>query len=356
MDHIFSPPCTLYLVPCTGIFYIFDHTKKQSLQKILIIRFSSIGDIVLTTPIIRCLKQQLPDAEIHFLTKEKFYPVIKANPDIDHLHVFQDDLASVIRTLKKLDFNFVVDLHRNLRSARVKMALRKPSGTFNKLNFKKWLIVNFKINKLPDRHIVDRYFESVKKLGVVNDMKGLDYFIPEEDILNPGDLPLTHREGFVAWVIGGMHYTKMLPGEKIIELCSMINKPIVLLGDQGDYDMAERIKDHCQDKVYNACGFYNINQSASILSQASVVLTNDTGLMHIAAALRKEIYSFWGNTIPGFGMYPYLPAGEGKSHILEVEGLSCRPCSKIGYKKCPKKHFRCMMDHDLEQLAAKLNA
>ena len=78
--------------------------------------------------------------------------------------------------------------------------------------------------------------------------------------------------------------------------------------------------------------------------------------MHIAAALRKEIYSFWGNTIPGFGMYPYLPAGQGKSYILEVEGLSCRPCSKIGYKKCPKKHFRCMMDHDLEQLAAKLNA
>ena len=351
---LFSPPCTLYPVP--GFFIFLTIQKKQSLQKILIIRFSSIGDIVLTTPIIRCLKQQLPDAEIHFLTKEKFYPVIKANPDIDHLHVFQDDLASVIRTLKKLDFNFVVDLHRNLRSARVKMALRKPSGTFNKLNFKKWLIVNFKINKLPDRHIVDRYFESVKKLGVVNDMKGLDYFIPEEDILNPGDLPLTHREGFVAWVIGGMHYTKMLPGEKIIELCSMINKPIVLLGDQGDYDMAERIRDHCQDKVYNACGFYNINQSASILSQASVVLTNDTGLMHIAAALRKEIYSFWGNTIPGFGMYPYLPAGEGKSHILEVEGLSCRPCSKIGYKKCPKKHFRCMMDHDLEQLAAKLNA
>ena len=152
------------------------------MQKILIIRFSSIGDIVLTTPLIRCIKKQLPDAEIHYLTKEKFYPVIKANPNISRIHTFKDDLGQVIRSLKKINFDFIVDLHKNLRSTRVKLALRKPAGSFDKLNFKKWLIVNLKINKLPEEHIVERYFKSLNSLGVGNDKKGLDHYIPEEDL------------------------------------------------------------------------------------------------------------------------------------------------------------------------------
>ncbi|RLD81139.1 MAG: glycosyl transferase [Bacteroidetes bacterium] len=324
------------------------------MQKILIIRFSSIGDIVLTTPIIRCIKQQFPDAEIHYLTKEKFYPVIKANPYISRIYTFANDLGPLIATLKEIDFDFVVDLHRNLRSSRVRLALRKPSATFNKLNFKKWLIVNLKMDRLPDMHIVDRYFEAVRPMGVENDGQGLDYFIPVEDLLLMEDLPPSHADGFVAFVIGGMHYTKMLPEEKIIELCRLINKPVILMGGPGEHEKAERIKDLCEEKIYNACGLYNINQSASLLKMSSIVLTNDTGLMHIAAAFRKEIFSFWGNTIPAFGMYPYLPEGEGTSHIIEVKGLSCRPCSKLGYSKCPKKHFRCMMDIDTDQLSARI--
>lgn len=297
----------------------------------------------------------MPDVEIHYLTKEKFYPVIKANPYISRIHIFKDDLSGVIRSLKNIKFDFIVDLHKNLRSSRIKLALRKPSGTFKKLNFKKWLIVNLKIDKLPDQHIVDRYFGAVQKLGVKNDGKGLDYYIPEEDILQFEDLPPSHVEGFLAFVIGGMHYTKMYPEEKIIELCRMIQIPIVLLGGPGDHDKAERIMEQCSEKIYNACGLFNINQSASIISMASQVVTNDTGLMHIAAAFKKEIFSVWGNTIPGFGMYPYFPRGEERSHIFEVEALTCRPCSKIGYSKCPKKHFRCMMDIDTEKLAGKIN-
>ena len=325
------------------------------MQKILIIRFSSIGDIVLTTPLIRCIKKQLPDAEIHYLTKEKFYPVIKANPNISRIHTFKDDLGQVIRSLKKINFDFIVDLHKNLRSTRVKLALRKPAGSFDKLNFKKWLIVNLKINKLPEEHIVERYFKSLNSLGVGNDKKGLDHYIPEEDLLLTGDLPPSHADGFLAFVIGGMHYTKMYPEEKIIELCQRLEKPLILLGGSEDHARAERIREQCQDKVYNACGLYNINQSASIIRLASKVITNDTGLMHIAAAFQKEIFSLWGNTIPGFGMYPYLPEEKGKSYIFEVKDLSCRPCSKIGYSKCPKKHFRCMMDIDNRKLAAKIN-
>lgn len=326
------------------------------MQKILIIRFSSIGDIVLTSPIVRCIKQQIPYAEVHFLTKEKFHSVLKTNPYIDQIHTFTDDLKGMLRELKKEKFDFIVDLHKNLRSSRVKMTLKKPSASFDKLNFQKWLIVNFKINRLPDMHIVDRYFEAVKKLGVKNDHKGLDYFLDEKNLFDANDLPETHKKAFFAFAIGGMHYTKMYPEEKCIELCQKLNMPIVLLGGKDDHEKGKNIAAACGELVYNACGKYSVNQSASVIKVADKIITNDTGMMHIAAAFKKEIYSIWGNTIPEFGMYPYLPEGEGKSVIVEVEGVSCRPCSKIGYEKCPKKHFRCMMDIDVSDLAARIKA
>lgn len=325
------------------------------MKKVLIIRFSSIGDIVLTSPVIRCLHEQMPAVELHYLTKEKFLPVLIANPYIHKVHTLKDDLAPLIRELEKMEFDFIVDLHRNLRSSRVKFALRRPSGTFNKLNIEKWLIVNFRIDRLPRIHIVDRYFEAVKSLGINNDGKGLDYFIPEEDLIGPADLPAGYEKGFIAFVIGGMHYTKMLPEEKILELLSLLDMPVMLLGGSDDRERGERIVKASEKNIHNACGELNINQSASVIQMAAKVLTNDTGLMHIAAAFRKDIYSFWGNTIPAFGMYPYLPEGEGSSEIMEVTGLSCRPCSKIGHSRCPKRNFRCMMDLDMRALAEKLN-
>ena len=93
-------------------------------------------------------------------------------------------------------------------------------------------------------------------------------------------------------------------------------------------------------EVYNACGKFNLNQSASLLKEAVVVFSHDTGLMHIAAAFGKKIYSIWGNTIPEFGMYPYRT----QFVIFENKKLKCRPCSKIGFDSCPKKHFKCMND------------
>ncbi|MCK4639093.1 MAG: glycosyltransferase family 9 protein, partial [Bacteroidales bacterium] len=167
------------------------------MKKILIIRFSSIGDIVLTTPVIRCLKQQLKDSEIHFLTKEQFVPIVKANPYIDKVHFIKNDLKQILSQLKSENLDFIVDLHKNFRSVFVKLKLRKPSKTFNKLNIKKWLLVNFKINLLPEIHIVDRYFKAVKILGVKNDGKGLDYFIPENEKVNISELPSTHQNGFI---------------------------------------------------------------------------------------------------------------------------------------------------------------
>jgi lipopolysaccharide heptosyltransferase II len=325
------------------------------LKKFLVIRFSSIGDIVLTTPIIRCLKKQYPDAEIHYLTKEQFLPVLAANPHIDRIFSIRKSINEVIPQLKEVNYDQVIDLHKNFRSKGVIFKLRKRSTSFNKINIKKWFIVRFKIDKLPRIHIVDRYFEAVKNLGIKNDQKGLDYFIPKEDVVHLKTLPSHFQEDYVGWVIGGKHNTKIYPEEKIIEVLKNMYRPVILLGGPEDKEKGERIKKSVGDTVFNACGKFNINQSASLVQQAKKIVTNDTGLMHVAAAFKKEIISLWGNTIPEFGMYPYLPGNEEKSTILEVKGLSCRPCSKLGFEECPKGHFKCMNDIDTQILLQKLN-
>ena len=323
------------------------------MYKILIIRFSSIGDIVLTTPVIRCLKTQLKNVEIHYLTKKKFETVIENNPYINKIYTIDKNTSEVTKALKKEKYTHIIDLHKNLRSMRVKLLLNKKSSSYKKLNIQKWITVNFKINQLPNIHIVDRYMDAIGFLGVTNDGKGLDHFIPQKDIVSLTELPLSHQNGYIAFVIGAKHYTKQLPSEKIVSICEKINQPIVLLGGKEDYEKGQLIintlkpphlTSHISHFVFNGCGKYNLNQSASLIKQAKKVITHDTGLMHIAAAFKKEIISVWGNTVPEFGMYPYLPGESSKT--VEVKNLSCRPCSKIGYKKCPKKHFKCMMEID----------
>lgn len=317
--------------------------------KFLIIRFSSIGDIVLTSPVIRCLKEQIEDAEIHFLTKEKFKDVIKHNPHISKVHLLTKDFNSLINELRDESFDFVIDLHHNLRSARVKNNLKRVAFSFNKLNVEKWLIVNFKVNKLPLVHIVDRYMQTLQLFDVLNDQKGLDYFIAENEEINLNELPLGFQKGFALFSIGGQHFTKKMPPQQISEIITKSQVPFILTGGPEDFEMGELIRSKCGDNVWNVCGKYSINQSASLVKQCRVLVSHDTGLMHIGAAFKKNIVSIWGNTIPEFGMYPYL-AGE-YSRIFEVKPLKCRPCSKLGFVKCPKKHFKCMNNQKTEEIA-----
>ncbi len=318
------------------------------MPRFLVVRFSSIGDIVLTSPVLRCLKQQVPGAEIHFLTKPQFVQVLANNQYIDKLWEWGDKPGPLLDELKKQRFDMLIDLHHNLRSLRVKLALGVRSVSFNKLNFEKYLYVRFKINRLPDRHIVDRYMDTLAGLGVKNDGLGLDYFLPEDigpDLLKK--LPETHQQGFVALVCGALKGTKRMPDDMLSSLCRQIKRPVVLLGGKAEAALGQTIAEACGGNVFNACGKFSLHESAWFVKASEVVLTHDTGLMHIAAAFKKPIVSIWGNTVPAFGMYPYLPGIEQQGVISEVQGLSCRPCSKIGFEKCPKGHFKCMREQDL---------
>lgn len=326
------------------------------LKKILLIRFSSIGDIVLTTPVVRCIRKAFPDSKLHVLTKASYRSIYAANPHVDKVYELSSNMKEIVARLREEHYDFVVDLHKNWRSWRVRMALRCPSASFPKLDFRKFLYTKLKIGKLPQVHIVDRYFRAVEKLGVSNDGEGLDFFFNEGDEMHYEDLPESFRDGFVAVVIGGQHATKILPEDKVVEVCEDLDYPVILVGGPEDAARGDRIKEKVGNYVGNSCGTLTLGQSASLLSLADAVLTNDTGMMHIAAALRKPVISVWGNTVPEFGMYPYLPQGMKPAVVIENKGLRCRPCDKLGYAQCPKGHFKCMNSLDANEIAKKTRA
>jgi ADP-heptose:LPS heptosyltransferase len=313
--------------------------------KFLIVRFSSIGDIVFTTPAIRCLKEQYPGAEIHFVVKKKFQSVVAYNPYIDHLHILDNNLNELISAFKEIRFDYIIDLHKTLRSYLLRARLWRPTLSFRKLSVEKFLMNHFRIDFLPKNlHIIERNIQALAPLGITNDFKPVDYFIAPEDEVSLACLPQAHQTGYIAFVIGGQHFTKRLPTEKIIRICQSLKKPIVLLGGPEDTEVAMLITRQCTGLVYDACGKFSLGQSISLLKSSQCVIAHDTGLLHISGAFNKNIVSVWGGTSAShFGVWPYLNK---ESVIVTVDGLSCRPCSNFGLSKCPKKHFKCMVNQD----------
>ena len=347
---------------------------KVKIKKVLIIRFSSIGDIVLTLPVVRYVKQQLK-CEIHFLTKKSFESLIISNPQLDKIYSINKKVSEVLPQLKLEKYDAIIDLHKNLRTLRIRWALRIPYYSFDKLNFEKWLMVNFKINRLPKIPIVERYLEALRPLilelgsnRVEAEISGLIKEEYEDDfngLLNPknklADLEIKFPElknffllfgnNWIVFAIGGAHATKRLPLLKLISICSKIKTPIILIGGKEDATIGEEIVLSINDnRVVDMCGKTTLQESIQLVNSAKKIITHDTGMMHIAASLKKEIISIWGNTIPEFGMAPFYDDGIDRNTILQVENLSCRPCSKIGFEKCPKGHFRCMLEIDEDKV------
>ena len=320
------------------------------MQKILIIRFSSIGDIVLTTPLLRAIKQQNSQIEIHYLTKKEYADVIKHNPHIDKLFLIDNDIRNIVKQLRKEKYDHIIDLHKNLRSFRIKKALGISATSFEKLNWEKLLLVKFNINNLPKVHIVDRYFATLKKLRIKNDKKGLEYYSGLENEKEIKGLDERIKDDFAVLVVGGTYFTKQIPIEKLLEIIQAIKIPVVLVGGPSDVEIAQKVIEQSEKTVYNAVGISDINESAEIVRRSSFVVTGDTGLMHIAAAYQKRIYSVWGNTVPEFGMIPYMPGHTDRSTIIEIKGMKCRPCSKLGHNTCPQSHFDCMMKIDFNKV------
>ncbi|MFN5024581.1 MAG: glycosyltransferase family 9 protein [Bacteroidota bacterium] len=324
------------------------------MAKFLIIRFSSMGDIILTTPVVRCIKNQLPDAEIHYLTKPAYRFLPNSNPYVDKVHVINHSLLQTISELKNEKFDGIIDLHNNLRTFICKSLLDAKAYTFNKLNIEKALLTQAGINVMPQLHIVDRYMQAIAALGVVYDGGGLDYFIPEQSEQRFKDstyFTLTDSP-YIAVAIGAQHATKRMPVVKLAEVCKHLSLPVLLLGGNEDATAGEQLAHDCGKHVHNLCGKLSFDESAYIIKHAQHVITHDTGLMHVAAAFNKPMQVIWGNTVPDFGMYPLYARNSKQSASFHEVNVPCRPCSKIGYAACPKSHFKCMMQQDALKIAA----
>ncbi|MEJ7627047.1 MAG: glycosyltransferase family 9 protein [Ferruginibacter sp.] len=329
------------------------------MSKILVIRLSSIGDIVLASPVFRCIKKQISGVELHFVTKQAFKAVTISNPYIDKFFYFDKDLDALIKLLKEEKYDHVIDLHNNFRSGKIKRALKTNTNTIRKLTFEKFLLTQLNINIMPGIHITRRSLNTVKSLGVEDDGRGLDYFIPDADIVNEKDIPTSHHAGFIALVIGGSYATKKLPVQKLKELCSKIDHPIILLGGKEDAGTGELIASIDPVKIYNAAGKFNLNESADLVRQSKLVISHDTGLQYIACAFEKQVLAIWGGTSPKLDVEPYYGSLFEKSGKLIYENivlnLNCQPCSKYGTRTCPLEHFNCMNKHDVDSIVLKVH-
>ncbi len=309
-------------------------------MKILVIRFSSMGDIIYTTPVVRCLKTQIPEVEVHFLTKPAFKYIYDNNPYVDKLLLLKPTLSETIDEIKAEHYDYIIDLHNNLRTFLIKLRTGIKSSAYKKQPVRKWLSFKFKLKLVEPIHLVERYMKAVMFLGIKNDGKPIDYYIKaQHDITKL--LPSSHQNNYIAFVIGATHFTKRMPNEKIISICRQIKKPVVLLGGEDVKANGNEIANALGSEIYNACGATSLDESVFLVSKAQKVLGFDTGLTHIAEAFDKPIGSIWGGTVPELlGVQPYMVKD---AEVIGIE-LSCRPCSKFGLEKCPLGHFKCMKD------------
>jgi ADP-heptose:LPS heptosyltransferase len=311
--------------------------------KILVIRFSAIGDILLTFPVVEALQHKYPSAEIHFLTKPSNKAVVELLSSKVHPRFLQESLVQTAKQLRGERYDLVIDLHNNLRTFLLQVLLMKGSWKrFRKLNFQKWLFTALKWNALPKVHVVDRYAQAALvnptnvTLAVCDTINGME-LLPSK---------------YVAWVLGATFSTKQFPLSKLIETIERLDMPIVLLGGEKENPLASSLQAHFPSLI-SLVGKTSLAEAASILSKANVVVTNDTGLMHLAAFYEKPMVCIWGNTVPAFGMYPYQSA---PVFHAQVSDLSCRPCSKIGHNTCPKGHFDCMLKQQTVEISEQITA
>ena len=323
-------------------------------MKILIIRLSSFGDILLTFPIINFLKKKFPNAEIDYLVKKEYEEVFSLYPEKINLILFDKDsgfrgLQKMKKSIKNNKYDIILDLHNNLRSIYLRMFQKAKKGVFRKHSFRKQLLVKLKVNLYKNiLSIKERYLHALGKIIDITSadtkdimefrLKGIpaDSFNEDTKFIKEGDTKL------IGFCPSAKHYTKRYPAEKFIELGKTLienyGAKIFLFGDEKDFRINEIIKEGIGTNIFNVSGKCSLSHTAYLMTMCDLIITNDSGLMHLANLLDKNLISIFGSTVKEFG---FFPTGENVS-VIEINNLKCRPCSHIGRSKCPIDHFKCM--------------
>jgi len=326
----------------------------NNINKIVVFRLSSIGDIVLTSALIRCLKNTYPNARIDFVIKKQFRQLVEHNP---HIHtIFTVDSDEGFSGLKKLKvklklekYDVFLDIHKNMRSLfiRTNNAYSK-TYTYNKHVFQRTLLTNFGIDKYSIiTPVYQRFVNAAKKIDVKYDGKGTELFISneiEEKIKTELKLKnLLSEKPYVLLCPGASFKNKKWLPERFAELANILldndNVNVVLSGGKAEEEICKYIVQETKGRAIDFSVRLSILESAVIAKYAKIVVANDTGMLHISEALKVPVIGIYGPTTHQFGYYPLLE----KSQVVEID-LPCRPCTKMGTNSCPKKHWKCMND------------
>jgi len=336
-------------------------------KKILIIRFSSIGDIVLATPLMRVLHASFPSSKIDFIVRKEYAELICNNKNLSHIYEFDaktgfSGLRKLKNQLRAEHYDLVIDIHNSLRSRYLRWMLgANDVVVINKRIFARTMLVRLKKNIYRSAiSVADRYIEPVQKYGIENDGKGLELLISDEIRTQASakmkKLGIRQSGTIIGFCPSAKHATKCWPQERFAELGAKLSKDfnakIILFGGQEDKEKCSSIADAInsiskEGSTTDLSGELSLLESAIAMEACTLIVTNDSGLMHIAAAMKKKVVAIFGSTVREFG---FFPVGT-ESVIVERTGLYCRPCSHIGRDSCPKKHFRCMKEIEVDEVA-----
>ena len=320
--------------------------EHENIKKILIIRLSSIGDIILTTQVLRLLRKKYPDAVIDFLVQKEYAEILKHNPRVSNV-ILYDKKISLQENNKQRDkilnnekYDLIIDLQNNIRSRFYRKLIYKNLYKVKKYRIEKFAMVHFhnSFNEMP--HVTERYYNAIKDLGIERDNKGLEVWLENENGYKVSENKQKNK--IIGIAPGAKHFTKKFPNEKLISLFNELlliypEYNFKLFGIAEDKQISKELVKLGGKRVQDFCGELTLLQTAHELDECDVLITNDSGLMHLAAARKVPTLAIFGSTIPQFGFSPY----GNKSEIVEIE-LSCRPCTHIGRDSCPKGHFNCM--------------
>ena len=306
------------------------------INKILVIRLGSLGDVLLTTPVIHALKLEFPAAQIDFVVKEQYKDSLLHNPNITNLFIYEKEKVKKMNSdLKATGYDLVIDLQNNIRSHILTRGLKTTIYRFKKPSFKKFLLVKFKINLLKDLKTITQRYADTARVHIEAEEPKL--FLPPNSTSR-----LMDGFNYIGFCPGSKHFTKRWLPEYFVQLGNELVKrgyKIVLFGGKSDNELCNLIS----GKIHGCINLQNddqLLQTAVDMKKCMLVLTNDSGLMHTASALDVPIVAIFGSTVREFG---FSTAGA-RNLILENKSLSCRPCSHIGKSNCPQKHFKCMKE------------
>lgn len=325
------------------------------------VRLSSIGDIILTTPLLRSLRTSYPEAHIAFLIKKPFAELLSTSSYIDELITFDKKegfagLKKIKQYLRRQHFDLYLDIHNNWRSRYLRVGLNAGKiTTYRKYILKRTLLIWFKINLYKEIiPVYRRYFDSVRHLGLHYDGRGTDIQVPAAVhdkvkglLINAG---YTFTMPLVILSPGATYYNKRWKSGGFVETARYLIQHrsvfVVVHGGKDDILRCQEIALSIGSHAVSMAGQLSLAESAALLRLSKLVIANDSGLLHLAQSQKTPVVGIYGATTRELGYFPM----DQDSSVIETR-LSCRPCTHNGLNKCPKKHFRCMHDISVNQVA-----